>query len=517
MLSATDPRLVGRNLASEGGIAPLVAGEAQRGLGDFTRLSDGTQGFWVAQTVTGRRGVPVGVMAAFVTASRLQDVLPAHVVTGGQNLVDSHGRLVFQNDYPGLAVIGLDLSAHPFVAQALAGSMGSSTDFRYPVVGESRMITEVPVKELGWAAGSSAGVDLELNPLRRTLIFTLIASAFVMLVALTVSLVMGRGIVASLRYVQGRAREVGAGNLHAPIAIATGDEVEDVARSLDETRRRLARTVEDLAGLAQAGRQLTSSLEIETVRVVIARSARRLFGAVSTWVLVPDARTGELRVLFASGAGADGFDRIVLSPGKGVGGRVFLTGQRVVVSDVSNEPGFVGADVATQAALRQFVELPLITESRVSGVLALAWLADCPAVLDERELELLEAFAAQTSIALENARLYQERRRAGKLGDALNEANVLLNAGPSALGRSHRRARELDGGLGVRRRRGLLRRTKWLLDRALCIGRIQRDPGAAPAAALGVALRADPVRSEAGRRGRCGTRPALLVRGGGPS
>ncbi len=57
-----------------------------------------------------------------------------------------------------------------------------------------------------------------------------------------------------------------------------------------------------------------------------------------------------------------------------------------------------------------------------------------PGRLDERELELLEAFAAQVSIALENARLYQERRRGGELGAVLNEINAILNATPEFSG-----------------------------------------------------------------------------------
>lgn len=430
VVTASDPRLVGRNLADRDGFEEVVRGRAMRGLGNLEELG-GSSGFWVTLATAGGPGRSGGIVGVFVAASLLHDYLPIKQVSGGQNLLDANGRMVFQTE--GMA-IGEDWRGYPFVLTAMGGGTGQSTDFVYPEIGERRLIAVVPVTELGWVAGSSISGSAELDPLRRTLGLSILATIAILFAGLTVSLAMGRSLVSSLRYVQRRAREVGAGDFDHTIHVNTHDEVSDLAHSLDETRRKLKRTVEGLADLADSGRRLSSSLEFERVRQVTARSARRLFGAVSTWVLIPDPRTGGLRVLFASGAGSESFLDIRLTPGEGVGGRVFASGLREVIGDIAAEPAFAASKAAADSRLAQSVQLPLVVGERVSGVLSLAWLREEPAVLDSRELELIETFAAQVSIALENARLYEERRRASELGDLLNEINGILNAMPDFFG-----------------------------------------------------------------------------------
>ena len=425
---ATDPRMVDRSLGGNPAYRDLVLGDDMRGLGDLEQIG-GTNGFWVTRAVAGRPEQPGGIVGVFVSATLLRDYLPIRSVSGGQNLLDTKGRVVLQTEYEGLA-IGQDWSGYPFVRAALGGETGKNSGFRYPGIGASTLIAAVPVGELGWAAGSSVSDTVELNALRRTLGLSILATIGILLAGLAVSVGMGRSIVSSLRYVQRRAREVGAGDFDHAIHVGTQDEVADLAHSLDETRQKLKRTVEGLADLAETGRRLSSSLEFDRVRQVTARSARRLFGAVSTWVLTPDPRAGDLRVLFASGAAAEAFLEVRLPAGAGMGGRVFVSGIREVIPDLGAESVFVASAAAAEAGLAQSVLMPLMVGERVSGVLGLAWLRTEPAALDSRELELIETFASQVSIALENAQLYEERRQASELGDVLNDLNATLNATP---------------------------------------------------------------------------------------
>ncbi len=338
VLLATEPTMLGLKLNGDPAFTRLIERTAVRGTGGLKEIG-GQQGFWITQSVQRLDTGTIGIVGAFVSVVRLREFLLTPGITGGQNLLDPAGRVVLQTSYPGEEIAGSDWSGQPIVRQALRGEVASSTSFVYPGTDQTRLIVEVPIKDLGWVAGSSVDAGTALADLRRNLAVSIGAAIAIVLAGLLVSVTVGRRIASSLRYVQGRARDVGAGDFDVPIVMGTGDEVEDLAHSLNETRQKLKRTVAGLADLADTGRQLTSSLEFETVRRVTARSARRLFGAISTWVLVPDRHTEELRVLFASGAGSEAFSPLRFARGEGVGSRVFQSGLREVIPDVDRRAG----------------------------------------------------------------------------------------------------------------------------------------------------------------------------------
>ncbi len=93
--------------------------------------------------------------------------------------------------------------------------------------------------------------------------------------------------------------------------------------------------------------------------------------------------------------------------GEGLSGQVIMTGQPLIVPDLSVE-GRSSLAFLLRADLYSWAGIPLTVEQEVIGVLGVA--ARLKYYFSKREIELLKAIAGQIAIAVNNARLYQARQ-----------------------------------------------------------------------------------------------------------
>ncbi len=96
-------------------------------------------------------------------------------------------------------------------------------------------------------------------------------------------------------------------------------------------------------------------------------------------------------------------------PGEGLAGKVWQTGEPLIVDDYDAWPGRQ-ADFE-RGLIRAIVGAPLKSGAQVVGVLGIAHGVEYAGSFGPDELELLDRFAHLASVALENARLYQEVQR----------------------------------------------------------------------------------------------------------
>ncbi len=240
------------------------------------------------------------------------------------------------------------------------------------------------------------------------------------------------------------------GQVHGVIAVVS-DLTE--ARRVESERGRLLdleqRRRHEAEAIADLGRLLTQRLELDAVAHRIAELSRILLGGIAatayrleeSGALVALAVSGDMGELKAGG---------VVPPGAGVAGLAVARGVPVTTVNVLEDP-----QVSLPADTRRWIELapyravlavPFSVTGRVIG--AFAMVDRLGRVFGPHDVRLAQAFADHATVALENARLYEEasgrRREAEMLADLAQAINGSLDL-DTVLGRVAVAAKELCG------------------------------------------------------------------------
>jgi formate hydrogenlyase transcriptional activator len=168
--------------------------------------------------------------------------------------------------------------------------------------------------------------------------------------------------------------------------------------------------------LVKAARALTSHLDVEGVCAGLLDAVESVFGATSSWILLYDASSRQLRTVDSRGRGSDAFRDLTVSPSVGILGLAFTSREVVFVPNVKDDDRWLDASRVHEGPLQSVFMVPLLSGSETLGVVGLdspRFDADHPP--DDGDIARLEALAAQGAIAIANARLYsaseEDRRR----------------------------------------------------------------------------------------------------------
>ncbi|MBI2525421.1 MAG: GAF domain-containing protein [Candidatus Rokubacteria bacterium] len=173
----------------------------------------------------------------------------------------------------------------------------------------------------------------------------------------------------------------------------------------------LTRSVEQLTALGEVGRAVSSTLDLETVLTTIVSQANALSGTDAGAIYEYDEHTGEFHLRATRNLPEEFLEvarPIGLRKGEGATGRLAETRAPVQIPDIAREDAYQSRlrDVLLGQGYRALLAVPLLREDHLIGGLVVT--RKSPGEFPPEAIALLNTFATQSALAIQNARLFRE-------------------------------------------------------------------------------------------------------------
>ena len=389
-----------------------------------------------------------GVSVAEVNLKFIWDVVSQIKVgkKGQAFVIDARGRLIAHPDIS-LVLRNTDLSRLDYVSAARTADgapQQQGVEIVKDVQGREVLTAHAPILPLRWLMFVELPIEEAYAPLYESIKRSSYLLAGGLLLAFLAGLFLARKMIIPIQQLRLGAAQLGAGNLEQRISIKTGDELELLADQFNDMAGRLE---ESYAGLEQKVEQrtheLSESLEQQTatsqVLQVISSSPGDLKPVFDTML---DNATRICEAAFASMLlrEGDAFRRVaihnapqaylefnerspILTPQAASSLKRFVETKKVLhIPDMAAE---APEDPITKfAGARTLLVVPMLKEEELLGAMGIYRQEVRP--FTDKQIELVQNFAAQAVIAIENVRLLNElRARTDDLARSVGELQAL--------------------------------------------------------------------------------------------
>ena len=177
------------------------------------------------------------------------------------------------------------------------------------------------------------------------------------------------------------------------------------------------RNAHQMATIANVGRELSATLNLDFVVRTVAENVHQLFDARDTILRLVEPDGSSLRTILALGRYAEENSADVLQLGEGITGSIAQSGVAEVVKEVENDPRAVHvAGTPDQEEVPETMMVaPLIASNRTIGTLSV-YKDRTAGTFSKVDLDFLVGLGRQAAIAIENSRLFaQTEQRAAEL------------------------------------------------------------------------------------------------------
>jgi signal transduction histidine kinase/CheY-like chemotaxis protein len=376
----------------------------------------------------------VEVTVAEVNLKAIWDVVSRIRIgkAGYAYVVDTLGHLVAHPDIS-LVLQKRDVSALPQVRAARA-ARPTRTDESVGMVapglqGGQFLTAYAPITPVGWLVFVEQPLGEAFAPLQASIVRSIILFALGLVLSVLASMLLARRMVAPIRVLQAGAARIGAGDLSHRIDVRTGDELETLGDEFNRTAaqlqesyasleqkieartRELSKALEEVRALGEVGRAVSSSLELETVLTTIVSHAVQLCGAAGGAIYEYDEPAEEFHLRATEGLPEEYLQIARRTParkGEGATGRLAITPEPIEIPDIAAPGAYESRirDALVRTGHRALLAVPLLREGRVMGSLVV--FRKTAGGFGPDVVNLLQAFATQSALAIQNARLFRE-------------------------------------------------------------------------------------------------------------
>ena len=192
-------------------------------------------------------------------------------------------------------------------------------------------------------------------------------------------------------------------------------------RLFQETNRQ----AQEAAAIAEVGRDISATLQLDIVLERIASYAMVLLHAETSAVYLADPTTSTLHAIAVLGADVEEIKNDPLHVGTGILGNIALQNVGEIVNDSANDPRGIVVKDTEKNPLEHIMGVPILLKEQHTGLIAI-WRSGSGTEFARRELDFLTSLARQAAVAIENARLYDETQRRLKELEIINRVSTSL-------------------------------------------------------------------------------------------
>ena len=197
-----------------------------------------------------------------------------------------------------------------------------------------------------------------------------------------------------------------------------------LSQLLEETRRQ----AREATAIAEVGREISATLQLDKVLDRIATYAKELLKAETSAVHLYEPEHNQLRAIAVTGVDAEEIKNDPIKLGEGIVGSIAVRMKGEIVNYAFKDPRARTVKGTPDTPDEHIMGVPVQTSDQLTGLLVV-WRTGIGQEFIPSELEFLTSLAHQAGIAIENARLYQLELRRRQEAETLQiAANAITSS-----------------------------------------------------------------------------------------